>query len=504
MNSIKIIHLFIFLSFLNFSCNSQPTDNKSLLKNREALFAGRFYASGKQELLGTLKNLFASAKPKIIANEHEALAVIAPHAGYVYSGNVAASSFNQLNANKKYENIFVIGSSHRVAFQGASIYNKGHYETPLGTVEVNLELANKIIKDNKVFTYYPAAHSAEHSLEVELPFLQYHLKNDFKIVPIIIGSQNQAEKIADALKPYFTSSNLFVISSDFSHYPTYNDAIKVDRTTMQAICSNSPQKLIQALDANVAQNIPNLATSLCGSSAVLSLLHITKDQSDIKIQPIHYTNSGEAAAGSKDRVVGYYSIVFTKKKRIKMTENTFTLNEKDKKNLLNVARSTLNQYIAKGKIPDIDTAGFSDALNTHCGAFVTLHKNKRLRGCIGRFEANEPLYSIVQQMAIASSTQDSRFPAVTEDELEDIEIEISVLTPLKKVDSANDVILGKHGIYIRKGFMSGTFLPQVATETGWSKEEFLGHCSRDKAGLGWDGWKDADLYVYEAIIFHEE
>jgi AmmeMemoRadiSam system protein A len=114
-----------------------------------------------------------------------------------------------------------------------------------------------------------------------------------------------------------------------------------------------------------------------------------------------------------------------------------------------------------------------------------------------------PLYEVVRQLAVSSSTQDHRFAPVTEEEIDELEIEISVLTPLRKISSIDELELGKHGIYIRKGFYSGTFLPQVATETGWSKEEFLGHCARDKARIGWDGWKDAELYVYEAYVFGE-
>jgi len=143
-------------------------------------------------------------------------------------------------------------------------------------------------------------------------------------------------------------------------------------------------------------------------------------------------------------------------------------------------------------------------VKTNCGAFVTLKKHSDLRGCIGRFDASEPLYKVVRDMAIASSTQDYRFPPVVYNEIPELEFEISVLTPMRRVYSADEIELGRHGIYIRKGQNSGTFLPQVATETGWTKEEFLGHCAQDKAGIGWNGWKDAELYVYEAIVFGEK
>ena len=151
----------------------------------------------------------------------------------------------------------------------------------------------------------------------------------------------------------------------------------------------------------------------------------------------------------------------------------------------------------------VDESELTDVTKSECGAFVTLHKDGALRGCIGRFVANEPLYTIVQKMAIAAATEDNRFPTVKQDEISEIDIEISVLTPLKKIESIDEIEMGRHGIYIKKGFTTGTFLPQVAIETGWTKEEFLGYCARNKAGIGWDGWKDADIYIYEALVFGE-
>jgi len=176
----------------------------------------------------------------------------------------------------------------------------------------------------------------------------------------------------------------------------------------------------------------------------------------------------------------------------------------DKKELLKIVRRTIEQYIRSGKTPAIDTTGFSENMKVKSGVFVTLKEKGDLRGCVGRFISDDPLYKVVQEMAIASSTQDTRFPRVESKEIDELEIEISVLSPMKKIHSIDEIELGKHGIYIKKGYYSGTFLPQVATETGWTKEEFLGHCARDKAGIGWDGWKDAEIYTYEANVFSEK
>ncbi len=183
---------------------------------------------------------------------------------------------------------------------------------------------------------------------------------------------------------------------------------------------------------------------------------------------------------------------------------SFQLTEIDKQTLLRLAREKLSAHFGFDLPQPSHETQYSEALNTSCGLFVSLHLGSELRGCIGTFKANNPLYQSVQDMALSSAFNDYRFEPLTREELPEITIEISVLTPLKKIKSIDEVELGKHGIYISDGSRSGTFLPQVASQTGWTKEEFLGHCSRDKAGLGWLGWQKAELYVYEAIVFSED
>jgi MEMO1 family protein len=489
--------------FFGSNCSSQENKSGSGLVDRQPAVAGQFYPADSATLRSDLSKLFARALPKQTGT---VLAIIAPHAGYVFSGEVAATSYNQLDPDKKYDNIFILASSHRMSFEGASIYNKGDYITPLGKVKVNIELANQLLKDYPVFNSRSDPHTGEHSLEVQLPFLQYKLKNDFQIIPIILGTQSPAtsKKIAEALKPYLNEKNLFVISSDFSHYPSYDDACMIDKITATAITMNSPEILLKTLEDNDRKGIGNLATSLCGWTSVLSLLYMTDGRKDLAYKEIEYKNSGDSKLyGDSDRVVGYNSIV-VEKIDASTEEKDFSLDKKEKERLLEIARQTIEDYVSNGKIPVIEEKTLPSALKQPAGAFVTLKIDGDLRGCIGRFEAVEPLYKVVQQMAVASSTQDSRFPEVTPAEFKEIDIEISVLTPMRRINSIDELQLGKHGIYMKKGYSSGTFLPQVATETGWTKEEFLGHCARDKAHIGWDGWKDAELYVYEAYVFGEK
>ncbi len=182
----------------------------------------------------------------------------------------------------------------------------------------------------------------------------------------------------------------------------------------------------------------------------------------------------------------------------------FILEDADKQALLQISRETLDSYLRSGEVSDVRAHKISSPLKEQTGAFVSLYMGGRLRGCIGNFFLTKPLYIVVQEMTLAAAMRDRRFAPVESPELEYIDIEISVLTPLRKINTIDEFQLGRHGIYMTKDGKSGTYLPQVATQSGWSTEEFLGHCAREKAGIGWDGWKTADLYVYEAIIFGEE
>ena len=494
---IRKIAVFVFIIGAAAACWAQTSS-----LDRQPAVAGTFYPADKNELISTLADLFTHAVPS--KNSTDVAAIITPHAGYIFSGSVAVSSFNQIDPEKEYDNIFVIGSSHYVSFDGASIYRKGNFITPLGTVNVNTKLAGELIAKYSFFNDRDDAHAKEHCIEVQLPFLQYRMKKDFRIVPIVIGTQSPdvCRQIADALKPYCTPKNLFIISTDFSHYPAYDDAVKVDAKTAAAVCTKSADKFISVLRNNAADNIPNLATSMCGWTSVLTFLYIAQGNPAFTFEDIQYKNSGDSPSGDKKRVVGYHAIAISRKDD--QSVESFHLTDADKKNLLTLARRTVESYIAERKIPEVDEDSISKNLLVKCGAFVTLNKNGNLRGCIGRFDATEPLYKVVRSMAIAAATQDVRFSAVEPGEVSHLKIEISVLTPMRKISSIDEFEPGKDGIYMKKGTHAGTFLPQVAQETGWSKEELLGHCAQDKAGIGWDGWKDADLYIYEALVFGEE
>lgn len=461
-------------------------------KIRKPAVAGSFYAGDAKELRQDVQNCFSRCKNPLMENVQ---AVIVPHAGYVFSGVTAASAFAAINPDAEYEHIFLLGPSHHVYLGKASVnIGASAYATPLGNVPVDTALCKDLMEKSDAITYAQEAHESEHCLEVELPFLQYHMKKLPSIVPIIIATQELTtlKKIADTLKPYLNEKNLFVISSDFSHYPAYKDAEIVDGLTKDSIMTGKVEAFVNATLHNQELGIDHLATSACGMAPIATLLMMTENDANIKPHHVMYCNSGDSPYGGKDKVVGYHSFVFT-------TENYgFDLTSEDRKMLKSIAYHTIKAALEGKKY---EPGKLSDVLLTKCGAFVSLHKKGRLRGCIGHFGEDMPLYQVVEHMAKAAAFEDPRFYGVTMEELDDIDIEISVLTPMKRIQSIDEFELGKQGIFMRKGYHTGTFLPQVADEVSWTKEEFLGHCSQDKAGIGWDGWKTAELYTYEAIVF---
>lgn len=474
------------------SCNEQKTPVV-----RPATQANRFYTGNPEELSQEVDSFLALHSSR--TTYQNVAELIVPHAGYYFSGNVAASAYMTLNPKKSYKRIFLLGPSHHEWLNGASVNSKvDYYATPLGNVKVDRETAQQLIDADSVFSYKAAAHAQEHCLEVQLPFLQRRLDEVPPIVPIIISTNDYSKlkRMAEMLRPYFTDDNLFIISSDFSHYPSYEDAYEVDTKTGKAIETGDVEQLIATIENNADSGKRNLATSACGEFPIITLMLMLNHNYEIK--HLMYQNSGDIDNHDHSRVVGYHAFAFLRKQ---ISETEFTLTDADKKQLKEIALQSIKDSLDSKPIARPTLHSQLSILNSKCGAFVSLHKYGRLRGCIGHFGEDYPLHEIVAEMARAAAFEDPRFTPVTREELDDIDIEISVLTPMRRIQSIDEFELHRHGIYIRKGFRSGTFLPQVADEVNWTKEEFIGHCSQDKAGLGWDGWRDAELYVYEAIVF---
>jgi len=473
-------------------CNGQ-TNRMPVV--RPATQANRFYTGDAKKLSEEVDSLLALHRDAAVYNDLTAL--IVPHAGYYFSGNVAATAYMTLLKDKVYKRIFLLGPSHHEWLDRASVNTEAdYYATPLGQVEVDHETALALTSADSVFRYEPKAHDREHCLEVQLPFLQRRYGEDSvpPIVPVIISTNDfqKLKRIADVLKPYLTEENLFIVSSDFSHYPSYEDARKMDARTGKAVESGDVSRFIAVLEENARSGVPGLATSACGEQAIATLLMMI--DSTYQVKHLMYQNSGDAEEHDRNRVVGYHAFAI-----VHGAAQNFSLSADEKQTLKEIALTSIKDSL-DGK-PISNRSPLTAHLSEKCGAFVSLHKHGRLRGCIGHFGEDVPLHEIVAEMARAAAFEDPRFLPVTRDELADIDIEISVLTPMRRIHSLDEFELHRHGIYIRKGYRSGTFLPQVADEVNWTKEEFVSHCAQDKAGIGWDGWRDAELYVYEAIVF---
>jgi len=493
--SILIVFL---LSLLRNRNNRQMKGESISLPTRPAAVAGTFYPRESEVLENQIKQLLQETK--IIDQEGKAKILVVPHAGLEYSGRVAAWGFKQI-AGQNYSRVILLGASHHHWFTHAAVYSEGWWETPLGKVEIDRQLASQIIDKEKNILPDKENHAQEHCLEIELVFLQETLSH-FKIVPILISNpdENLKENLAQKIAQSFDEQTLLIISTDLSHYPPAEIAVEADRTIIEGILTGKQTEFKKSFVQVQEENYPGLQTPACGHEAIEVGLRAGELLGVLNYRKIKYENSGKVS-GDRSRVVGYVAIVGYGQKT---SEQTTFLDRSAQKEALQLARQTLQQYLTQSTIPSFTPQ--NPVLKQKLGAFVTLRKNGQLRGCIGRFEPDEPLWQVIQRMVIAAATQDYRFPPVKAEELDKIKIEISVMTPKKRLDDWRKIRLGKDGVVIEKGNRGGTFLPQVATETGWSLEEFLSQLCSQKAGLPPNCYQDPQttIYVFQAQVFEEE
>jgi AmmeMemoRadiSam system protein B/AmmeMemoRadiSam system protein A len=461
-------------------------DNKANKKTGRSTIApavaGMFYPADPRELKDEVSGYLSQATAKHL--DGDIIGIISPHAGYKYSGQVAGSAFKQVEG-MKFERVVVLGPSHHVPIDTVALTTAAGYRTPLGGIPIDAELISKLAAKYDWAKYDERPYSVEHSIEVELPFLQMTLKG-FKLIPIVVGADDKEtlDKIAAGLAESIPKEGtLFVASSDLSHYQPYDSAVKTDSKTVQTICNTSADDYFRSL---VNQEI-----SLCGASPVYVLKKIASDR-NAKLNLVLYANSGDTA-GDKSKVVGYSAIVITAPKEE-------SLGQRQKDELLKLSRGTLDAYVNGKAIPELPN---DPILKKDGAAFVTLKEHGELRGCIGQILAEGPLDVCVQQMTVAAAAHDPRFLPVTKSELPDIDIEISVLTKPSKLKDPMAVRVGTDGLIIEKDGRRGVLLPQVPTEQGWNKMQYLeGICH--KAGLPPDAWKDANLMSFQAIVFGEK
>jgi hypothetical protein len=479
----------IVISFLAVLFFANPSFSSNI---KEPSAAGTFYPDNPKELSKMVDSLVASVSAKSI--DGEIFALIVPHAGYGFSGETAAFGYKLLK-NRKYKTVIVIGTSHRYGFSGVSVYPEGKFATPLGNIEVDKEFALKLLNQDKEIYFEPQAFKNEHSVEVQLPFLQRTL-NGFKIVPIVTGDcpLSTCDRLASLLKDAIGDRKdvLVVVSTDLYHGYDYEEAEAVDNLTISYINNMDAEGLYYGLRDGKLQ--------LCGGFGVVSTIILAKELGHNKVKLLKNTNSAQVTSKKIKGTwtVGYASLAIDNESGGAM------LNKEERKKLLKIARSSIETYLKTGK--KLELSETNPALLKEMGAFVTLHKHGELRGCIGNLIGKGPFYLTVRDMAIESATGDPRFSPLQLTELGDIDIEISALSPMQKIDTPDKIRLGIDGVLVRKGFRSGVFLPQVATETGWTKEKFMSNLCAHKAGLSPDAWKgdDIEIFTFTAEIFSEK
>lgn len=475
---------------------------------RRMAVAGQFYPADADTLSKAVGIYLKNAIP---AGSEKPIAIVSPHAGYVYSGQICADAFKQA-AGHPYDLIVLLGASHTSSGFGASVYPSGAYETPLGPVVIDKDAAAVLLASDPEIVFKETAHDREHSLEVMLPFVKTLFPNAM-ILPILMGTKDPdfcvrlGKILAEAVKD---RKALIVVSTDLSHYPGYEDAVKSDRSILEAMTSLDSEKFQSAVSRQEKMRIPNLSTCACGESAVIAAMTASKILGANCGRIVSYANSGDGAVGDRERVVGYGAVVFIKSASCAgQVSHAFetdcpkdaALTPEGKKSLLAFARQTLEQFLDTRTIPL--ARGFDPSLQCRQGAFVTLKLKGQLRGCIGHMAGDRPLCQAVGAMALQAGFNDPRFRPISRNELADIEIEISVLTPFQEVDGPEKITVGRDGVLIKKQGASAVFLPQVAPEQGWNRDEMLSHLCR-KAGLPEDGWKeDTRFYTFQALVFSE-
>ncbi|HID23498.1 MAG TPA: AmmeMemoRadiSam system protein A, partial [Planctomycetaceae bacterium] len=408
--------------------------------------------------------------------------------------------------------VIVIGPSHRVPMENvASVPDYTHYATPLGQTPLDTAFIERLRRYPQ-FQTIPYAHQGEHSVQIELPLLQQVLGR-FQFVPIVVGQLDRPtmRRMGHILHGLVDEQTLVVASSDFTHYgPNYgyqpfrSDVAENLKKLDMGAWKHIRHKDLDGFFRYVAQT----GTTICGRYAVGVLLAMLPQAAEAHL--LHYDTSGRVG-GDYTNSVSYLAIAFAgrwAKAEPVAPENGSArraLSAEDKAKLLELARRTLSYVLEHSRVPlpsDLDVE-ITGPMKQIAGVFVTLKKHGRLRGCIGEIFPIRPLYKAVMAQAINAGLADRRFPPVRASELDEIEFEISVLTPPRSVSSYQDIVIGRHGIVLKKAGRSAVFLPQVAVEQGWDLEATLNHLAR-KAGLTQEAWREeASFDVFEAIVFSE-
>lgn len=475
---------------------------------RAAALAGTWYPDNPDRLRQSIALVMERAGVPVLPEK--ILGLVAPHAGHMYSGPVAAHAYRQIQG-RHYDTVIIIAPNHvdpRLGF--SSVLTRGAYETPLGTVPVDGETAEAIVR----FDHSGGIRSSgeghlseyggrmEHSIEIHLPFLQYAL-DTFPLVPVVMGNQDRAaaERLAGAVSAAISGRNALVIaSSDLSHFYSSAEAGERDARVRRYIERFDPEGLLADDDAGESH--------VCGRGPIAVTMMVCRAMGASAATVLRMGNSGDVTGDSRS-VVGYLSAAFSYPgtRDVAAEERggpdvgvCLGLDDAEKEILREVVRETLREAVRSRRTPEF--GGGSGRLGEKRGAFVTLTRQGSLRGCIGNIIGTKPLIETVAEMTRAAALEDPRFPPVSAEELPGIEFEISVLTPVRRIGAPDEIVVGRDGIIITRGYHRGLLLPQVAVEYGWNRETFLEQTCR-KAGLPRDAWKEPDTIIetFSAEVF---
>lgn len=493
---------------------------------RKPAVAGDFYPADATKLRAALQAMLATAQPP---RGPRPVALIVPHAGYVFSGQIAADAYRQA-ADQPYDTVVILGTNHTdPTFDRVGVHRGAGFRTPLGTAAIDQALAKALMQEDPDVVWNNRVHEHEHSVEVQVPFVQ-HVFPGARILPIVVGAPDRqmCTRLGLALAKVLQGRRALVVaSSDLSHYPNAVDARRADRETLDAIASLDAAKVQATLQRLLQRNVPQLVTGACGEAPILAVLEAARALGATRGTIVSYANSADSPAGEPSRVVGYGAVVLAgggpptdaaamnvwgpasagpaadgvARDGLSGADAATPLTPADRRALVDYARHTVRQFVTTGTAP---LSRVTDArMLRRQGVFVTLKKRGRLRGCIGRIVADGPLHWLVGAMALQAATSDPRFKSVRPDELPQIEVEVSLLTPPREIAAATDIVVGRDGVILIKDGRSAVFLPEIPVEQGWSRDELLDNLCL-KAGLQRGDWRrGARLGTFQTQVIRE-
>jgi AmmeMemoRadiSam system protein B/AmmeMemoRadiSam system protein A len=460
--------------------------------------AGSWYPAERAELADVVDSFLAEGSD---GNAGTPTALIAPHAGYMYSGAVAGAVFARLKA-ARYNRVILIGPSHYESFTGAVMPSSSIYRTPLGDTPIDRDAIDRLCTHANL-TVEQSPFLPEHCLEAELPFLQRVLGPTIKLLPILLGNADQGRtnhEISEALRDEMTPDDLLVVSSDFVHYGPRFDYVPFEHDIpagIKKIDTGAIEHIVGLDRGGFKEHVSQTGATICGRDAIDLLLRLLPTGTHGTL--VTYDTSS-TVTGSWDHSVSYAGLVF---------ENG--LKDEERSQLLGLARTAIEAAIHPTDALTQRLTAFkpTPGMTVHGGVFVTLRtppcdsgSRGELRGCIGNIVSSKPLYQNLIEMAPRSALHDPRFSPLTADELAAVQIEISVLSPLKRLERIEELVIGRDGLQLTKGAHRALFLPQVATDQGWALKDLLEHLAQ-KAGLDRSGWQGAEFEVFQAEHFNE-